>query len=242
MFHVIRHDQDAKVKCEVCGKISKHRCALSAHMRKQHSNRKRLSCDTCHRLFSTSDTLRQHIRDVHGTMERPRFPCTVPSCGKTYQHMRGVWQHVKLEHAENPVRYPCTLCGKEFKRKDELELHIPTHTTEKPYNCATCGRSFAHVGGMKRHEITHSEKSTREVLKCHLCPQTLLTRRGLRSHVQFVHENRRDYPCAFCEKRFATRSDLKRHVEARHAVKKEPAYSCDKCEYKSRSEALFFNR
>ncbi|OXA47175.1 gastrula zinc finger protein XlCGF7.1 [Folsomia candida] len=233
---MVTHDPDALVKCEICGMTSKNRVALNAHVFRFHSNRKRPSCDACHRVFLNSANLRQHIKNVHSTVERPRFPCWYPGCEKSYKFKQDVSKHVKAEHAENPVRFTCTLCEKEFKTRGDLESHIHTHTTEKPFKCATCGRRFSHKSNMKSHETTHLEKSARNVSKCHLCPQTFLTRIGLQLHIRILHENRRNYPCAFCNERFSRSSNLKRHVEAKHGANKELIHSCDKCEYESKSK------
>ncbi|XP_021961681.1 oocyte zinc finger protein XlCOF26 isoform X1 [Folsomia candida] len=234
--HLVMNAPDANVKCEVCNKVFKNRRNLSAHLRRLHSNRKRPSCDTCHRELSTPANLRRHIDSFHSASEAHRFLCTFPGCEKTYQHIRSLLHHVRIEHAENAVRHSCKLCGKDFKTRPELEQHIPTHTTEKPYNCATCGKSFAHRGTMKGHEKTHLEKSARKVLQCHVCPQTFISKEGLRLHIRVVHENQKNYPCTLCDKRFSKSSNLKGHVEARHATNKELVHSCDKCEYKSHSK------
>ncbi|XP_021959657.1 zinc finger protein 25 [Folsomia candida] len=235
--HIVMHDPDAKVKCETCGTIFKTTGALRFHTWSVHSNRKRPSCDTCHRVYFTSAGLRRHIETVHSTIKRPRFPCTVPGCEKTYLAKDALTIHVNTEHAENPARFPCTLCGKEFKTRAHLESHTPIHTTEKPYNCSKCGKSFAHKAKMKSHEKTHLEKSARDVSKCHLCPQTFLTRNGLQGHIRVVHENQRNYPCPFCDKKFSFSSGLKRHVEARHATNKAlKIHSCDKCKYRSHTK------
>ncbi|XP_035712182.1 zinc finger protein 135-like isoform X2 [Folsomia candida] len=230
--HVVTHDPHAKVKCEVCGKFCKNQHALSLHVSRLHTNRKRPSCDTCHRVFFDLFTLRQHIGTVHSTKERPRLACGVSGCAKTYLDKRSLGQHLRKEHAENPVRFPCTLCGMDFKSRTELTQHIPTHTTEKPYKCTTCGKSFARRGDMKSHE-----KSRRHVSKCHVCPQTFFSRHGLQYHVRVVHENQRNYPCTFCDMKFSQSLTLKRHVEAKHAANKDlKIYSCEKCEFKSKSK------
>ncbi|XP_035713724.1 gastrula zinc finger protein XlCGF7.1-like isoform X2 [Folsomia candida] len=188
------HDPNAKVKCQICWKFFKNPPSLYAHMRRIHSNRERPSCPTCHRVFSRSTNVRAHIKAVHSTRERPRVPCTFPGCGNTYQNKGGLGQHMKIEHAENPIRFPCTLCRKSFKTKADFEKHISTHTTEKPFECTKCGRSFAVRASMKTHEMTHLEKSARAMLQCHICTPTLLTRRALKHHIRLVHENRRNYP------------------------------------------------
>ncbi|XP_035712232.1 gastrula zinc finger protein XlCGF8.2DB-like isoform X2 [Folsomia candida] len=175
--HIVRHDPNAKVKCQVCGLIYKNRLALSSHMWHIHRTRELPRCDTCNRVFSTVQNLRVHTDTVHSTRERLRLPCTFPGCEKTFLHKHHVARHVRTNHAENPVRFPCTLCRKEFKTRVELEGHILTHTTEKPHTCTTCGRRFAHKSHMRSHEVTHLEKATRHREKCSICCRTFLPRR-----------------------------------------------------------------
>ncbi|XP_021961641.1 gastrula zinc finger protein XlCGF7.1 [Folsomia candida] len=230
--HLDTQTPDAKVNCQVCGKIFKNPPSLRSHMRSIHTDRERPSCDICHRVFFNSANLRTHMKAVHSTRERPRFPCGFRGCEKTFLHKSRVSQHVKTEHAENPVRFRCTLCGKDFKTRTELETHIFTHTTEKPYDCATCGRSFASREHLKSHEMTHLEKSYRDKLQCDICPQTFLSKHALQLHTRVVHEN----PCTSCGKRFPNSTELKRHVEAKHVTNKDLVHSCDKCEYKSHSK------
>lgn len=130
--------------------ISKNRFALASHISRFHTNPKQASCNTCHRVFSNPYNLRIHIKNIHNTKERHLFPCTFPGCEKTYLVKGDVVKHVETEHAKNPVRYPCGLCGHEFKKNTDLERHMATHTTEKVYKCSTCERDFTHVGSMKR--------------------------------------------------------------------------------------------
>ncbi|XP_035712275.1 PR domain zinc finger protein 5-like [Folsomia candida] len=209
---------------------------LHKHIKTVHTNLDRPSCDICHRVFFTPGNLQRHMDTVHSTIKRPRLPCGFPGCEKTYLNKRDVSMHIKSEHAENPTRFPCTLCCKEFKTRRELESHISTHTTEKAYTCSTCGRRFASHTTMKTHEIIHLEKSTRRIFMCELSPHISSRKADLQRHVQIMHENRRNHSCTFCDKRFSTPTNMKNHVEARHPTNAEKIHSCDKCEYKSHSK------
>ncbi|OXA47341.1 gastrula zinc finger protein XlCGF7.1 [Folsomia candida] len=234
--HMIRHDADAKVKCEVCGKISKNRLTLSMHIKHFHTIRKRPSCNVCHRVFLTSTNLWRHLGAVHSTVNRARLPSRFPGCVKTYLNKEAVSQHIKTEHTEKPTRFPCTLCGREFKLRTNLARHISIHTTEKPHSCSTCGKTFPNACNLKSHEVTHLVKSNRRIFNCELCTQTFLGKVSLQQHMQSVHENQRNHPCTFCDKRFSTSRNMRRHVEARHPANIDKIHSCEKCGYKSHSK------
>ncbi|XP_035716312.1 PR domain zinc finger protein 5-like isoform X2 [Folsomia candida] len=201
-----------------------------------HTSRDRPSYDICHRVFYTSTDLRRHIGAVHSTIERPRFQCGFPDCDKSYPVKDDVSKHTKREHTENPTRFPCALCGKEFKTRRVLLTHITTHTTEKAYICSVCGRRFPGAGNLKSHEVTHLEKSTRRIFKCERCPQMCSRRSDLQKHVKVVHENQRNHSCTFCDKTCSTSGNLRRHVEARHSANRDKIHSCDKCDYVTHSK------
>ena len=39
--------------------------------------------------------------------------------------------------------FPCTVCGKSFKRKYNLSMHARVHTKIKPFKCSICNKSFS---------------------------------------------------------------------------------------------------
>ncbi|OXA47342.1 Zinc finger protein 91 [Folsomia candida] len=246
--HAIRHNPANRRECYfckkqffyfsklICGNIFKTPRTLSTHIKMHHTSRDRPSCDICHRVFYTSETLRRHIDAIHSTIDRPRFPCGFPDCDKFYLTKDDVSAHIKTQHSETPIRFPCTLCGKEFKTRAELEKHISIHTKEKSYVCSTCERRFPSLSNLRSHEVTHLEKSARRIFKCCLCPQMSLTRANLQKHVQVVHENQGNYHCSFCDKRFSTLGNMRLHVDVKHPPNREKIHSCDKCEYRSHSK------
>ncbi|XP_066970384.1 homeotic protein spalt-major-like isoform X3 [Macrobrachium rosenbergii] len=64
----------------------------------------------------------------------------------------------------NPVYLPsipgrgnttCQLCFKTFACQSALEIHIRSHTKERPFKCSICDRGFSTKGNMKQHMLTH---------------------------------------------------------------------------------------
>ncbi|XP_038075971.1 sal-like protein 1 [Patiria miniata] len=53
------------------------------------------------------------------------------------------------------LRHSCHVCGKQFQSDSALQIHIRTHTGEKPFKCHICGRAFTTKGNLKVHLGTH---------------------------------------------------------------------------------------
>ncbi|XP_035716621.1 zinc finger protein 433-like [Folsomia candida] len=231
-----KNDTNLQVQCEICRKTLKNPTTLNMHMRSMHTNKPKSVCCYCPKEFAYPSGLRRHTKSFHRSEQRPRFPCNFSGCGKTFLDKDYAVKHFKKEHTESPVRFPCTLCDKEFKSRLALNQHISQHTTEKPFVCAACGRRFATMGVLKAHERTHQEKSSRKEYKCLSCPQIFLCPTGLRNHVKSYHENQSNYPCTFYEKRLKSAPGLEYHVQAKYSTSKEFRYSSDKCGLKTLSK------
>uniref|UniRef100_A0A0K2V1K8 Homeotic protein spalt-major n=1 Tax=Lepeophtheirus salmonis TaxID=72036 RepID=A0A0K2V1K8_LEPSM len=52
----------------------------------------------------------------------------------------------------------CQICFKVFACNSALEIHIRSHTKERPFKCEYCDRGFSTKGNMKQHALTHKTR------------------------------------------------------------------------------------
>ncbi|XP_052260437.1 zinc finger protein with KRAB and SCAN domains 5-like isoform X4 [Dreissena polymorpha] len=58
-------------------------------------------------------------------------------------------------------RHECQICRKFWPSRAHLEMHVRTHTGEKPFACPVCGKRFNQKGSMKSHVFqVHMNAST----------------------------------------------------------------------------------
>uniref|UniRef100_A0A8D0GZC5 Sal-like protein 2 n=1 Tax=Sphenodon punctatus TaxID=8508 RepID=A0A8D0GZC5_SPHPU len=79
-------------------------------------------------------------------------------------------------------RHKCRFCGKVFGSDSALQIHLRSHTGERPYKCNVCGNRFTTRGNLKVHFHRHREKYPHVQMNPHPVPEHLdyvLTATGL---------------------------------------------------------------
>ena len=85
--------------------------------------------------------------------------------------------------------FQCSDCERAFDRLAKLNLHLLTHTNERPFKCLYkgCECTFNRKQYLKTHELSHTD-------------------------------NPKPFRCTHCRKGFATDSSRKRHENKLHGI------------------------
>ncbi|XP_056142893.1 zinc finger protein 665 [Lampris incognitus] len=142
-----------------------------------------------------------------------------PECGKMFRHRSVLELHMRIHSKDK--RYQCKVCGKGFRFSSYLQQHLIIHTGKKPYKCPDCGKDFAFLQNMKTHQKLHQEKPFR----CTSCRRGYSDEAQLQHHM-LSHNGEKPHKCELCNKSFGLPYLLRDHMNTHTG---ERPHRCDEC-------------
>ncbi|XP_053305137.1 sal-like protein 1 [Spea bombifrons] len=95
------------------------------------------------------------------------FPTTLPNIGTTGDDLNSLRKgkppsvtsfEAKSSSDEAFFKHKCRFCAKVFGSDSALQIHLRSHTGERPFKCNICGNRFSTKGNLKVHFQRHKEK------------------------------------------------------------------------------------
>ncbi|XP_034029286.1 sal-like protein 4 [Thalassophryne amazonica] len=77
------------------------------------------------------------------------------------------------KNAESLYKHKCKYCGKTFGNDSALQIHLRSHTGERPFKCNICGNRFTTKGNLKVHFQRHKDKYPNISMNPHPVPEHL---------------------------------------------------------------------
>uniref|UniRef100_A0A673CGN2 Zinc finger protein 574 n=1 Tax=Sphaeramia orbicularis TaxID=375764 RepID=A0A673CGN2_9TELE len=179
------------VVVQVCQKSFTNSHSLLRHSM-SHTGTKPFSCDVCGKNFSQAATLKRHQR-IHSAAlprrKRGRKPVQLTSDFLKYYRT--------LTKSKNRTRFRCQICHKEFAYNSTFNVHMRTHTDERPFEVRS-----------SYHERIHSGLRP---FCCWICGKSFSVAARLTEHAR-THSGEKPYPCPHCPAAFRSRSNLDKHI------------------------------
>ena len=174
-----KHPKDRAYKCQVCGISKRSMESLNDHHRRNHNPQ---MCGVCGKMFDLATTLAHHM---YSHNEWKYY------CDKCDYHcfFKSELESHKIVHREGPsfqCMYP--KCGRWFKRKVELSLHVETHK-KTWYDCKKCDFSTKLLKYLKEHKKSHLKKNEELPYACDICGERFMWHSGVKRHKEKEHSS-----------------------------------------------------
>ena len=120
----------------------------------------------------------------------------------------------------------CPICGKIYKDKKSMTLHLNGVHLGVRFYCDQCDENFSQKSSLRRHiQSFHKSGGDKEHL-CNACGKKFARKLSLKLHVENVHLKTKNFECEFCGATFNMKHHLNNHRDSKHYGVK---HNCDRC-------------
>lgn len=191
-----------------------------------HAEVKTFACNVsgCNKRFALSQSVAKHMTTHLNPELREKMVCDY--CGMKFLSKMGYFHHVRRHRGIfKEKKYSCYFCDVKWDTPSSREIHLRSHTLEKPFQCGECKIWLASEITLKSHGAVHRETVP---FSCSKCPKQFKWKTDLDSHVKLKHdENAEVFQCHECDYRTVRTQDLVRHKRVVH-LNLRP-HSCSLC-------------
>lgn len=219
--HKKRHKWPNSLTCpsKDCKMSFANRRKLELHLKVHEDVEAPYKCSMCGKQYYSANCIASHYR-THQYNEDD-FKCPFQGCGKIYDKICRLRQHIRHHTGDRPYTCPADGCKWSFMSASKLTRHMRKHTGERKFVCTEpgCGKSFMRPEHLKGHIVIHSGD------KPFHCPHENCNARFTAKSSLYVHVKKHCpsvlkvvYPCPIesCVKKYNSKATLKQHLQKIH--------------------------
>lgn len=178
---------------------------------------------------SSKDSIESHGINLSNALHPSRKDCNEKAQEQCSISNLDTKRHTVESMAEMTLKKPgkehiCEYCGKEFRQKGHLNVHLLIHTGARPFKCDVCLKEFNQKQILKRHLVTHRQnsnderqksihflpKASYEELMCESCGKIFSNKYNFQKH-RLIHSGQKPFLCGECGKSFRQKNHLVDH-------------------------------